>query len=996
MFVLICTEGGTSSEAVADEIIEFKKTGRLIIPIDFDGAARRANWWSEIEGLYLSTQTAALLTNPVIDEAIITRIKTAFTFARKDQRQRKANRVALGVLTASLAITIVASAFAVTETAKVVDALNQLKLASDQKRDAERSLSETKQTLAKLNGDLQTTKEQLQTTGTKLTNTTRDLTNANNDLATARKETIKQIALAEKATKEAKRGSVRFYEERGRQSLLNGNPEGAMVYLNQAYQLNREGPELGNDVRPESLSFLLSWTDRYLAGRVASLNGHENRVTWGQFSPDMARVITVSDDGSAKVWSSTTGQLLGTLSAEDHDNPTMLEAQFSPDGKRIMTTVRYVKRDEDNEDRPRQRIVASLWNGTTYEPIPTADEYSLEDDADDAIIKSRSWPRPCFSADSTRFDLTVTDGPTEDKVFSSTDGTEISDGIKACTPTPKQTRGAWERGTSEVTIKNAVTGTTSQYDTHEPNIEKVVFSPKLTRFVTISKVVTNAETSATASDQVAKLWDGTTGRAIATLSGHTASITDVVFSPDGEVVVTVSRDRTCRVWSAQNGIALTTLKGHNDAVLSAAFSSDSQRLLTFGEDNRAIIWAWRNMKVPLRALPDIGGRAVVFSVDGSRLITTGLSRMASWNIDSATAPAIINLPPGEQAVALSPLGDRVVTRGVGDTLKLFDLKTGTRIGSFLIKRAADVAFSSNGKYLVVSFWREWNVVNSIGIQVWDAESGEPKRSSSDESTGYIDALGDAEVAGSIAVNSDGTRVFGYNWETGEIWTSRFDTWDPNYAWAGKHKGVVTLAVFSPNDKYLVTASDDKTVKIWIEAVSQKNHQAFLKLVHTLGGHTGEITSIKFSRDGKWIVTTSVDGSAKVWDVETGNLYASCDGHKGRVNAADFSADAQRLVTVADDGLIRVWDSETGDLLAAIEAHNGAATSVAYNSENNLVASTGADGAVRVLDLAFSSPEASALSERVERLTSLQISKDQLVPATVRRVRQSASTTRPYK
>src|SRR5207302_9272971 len=118
---------------------------------------------------------------------------------------------------------------------------------------------------------------------------------------------------------------------------------------------------------------------------------------------------------------------------------------------------------------------------------------------------------------------------------------------------------------------------------HESNIEKVIFSPKLTRFVTIFRDSRlNAEVPATTPDQFAKLWDGTNGHLITTLNLHKASITDAVFSPDGQFIITVSKDKSGKVWSSDNGKLLVSLEGHDDAVLSAAFSSDSKRILTFG------------------------------------------------------------------------------------------------------------------------------------------------------------------------------------------------------------------------------------------------------------------------------------------------------------------------------------------------------------------------------------------------------------------------------
>ena len=67
---------------------------------------------------------------------------------------------------------------------------------------------------------------------------------------------------------------------------------------------------------------------------LATLAGHEGDVSSAQFSPDGARIVTASDDKTARVWDAATGKSLATLAGHESD---VWSAQFSPDGARIVT-----------------------------------------------------------------------------------------------------------------------------------------------------------------------------------------------------------------------------------------------------------------------------------------------------------------------------------------------------------------------------------------------------------------------------------------------------------------------------------------------------------------------------------------------------------------------------------------------------------------------------------------------------------------------------------
>jgi WD40 repeat protein len=83
---------------------------------------------------------------------------------------------------------------------------------------------------------------------------------------------------------------------------------------------------------------------------------------------------------------------------------------------------------------------------------------------------------------------------------------------------------------------------------------------------------------------------------------------------------------------------------------------------------------------------------------------------------------------------------------------------------------------------------------------------------------------------------------------------------------------------------------------------------------------GSVNSALFSADGQRILTASSDKTARLWDGE-GKLLASLEGHTGPVWNAVFSADGRRILTASDDKTARLWDGD-GKPLATLEDHTG--------------------------------------------------------------------------
>src|SRR5438552_11351943 len=118
-----------------------------------------------------------------------------------------------------------------------------------------------------------------------------------------------------------------------------------------------------------------------------------------------------------------------------------------------------------------------------------------------------------------------------------------------------------------------------------------------------------------------------------------------------------------------------------------------------------------------------------------------------------------------------------------------------------------------------------------------------------------------------------------------------------------HKDVVYSAQFSPDGRRIVTASWDKTARLW-DAASGKPVGEPMK-------HEGQVNSAQFSPDGQRVVTASADKTARLWEATSGKPVGEPMKHESKVNSAQFSPDGQQVVTGSWDKTARLWDAASG-------------------------------------------------------------------------------------
>jgi len=147
-----------------------------------------------------------------------------------------------------------------------------------------------------------------------------------------------------------------------------------------------------------------------------------------------------------------------------------------------------------------------------------------------------------------------------------------------------------------------------------------------------------------------------------------------------------------------------------------------------------------------------------------------------------------------------------------------------------------------------------------------------------------------------------------------------------------HAHRIWSASFSPDGSRIVTASWDKTAKVWDARTGRQ--------LLTLRGHENALTAVAFSPNGRRIASSSLDETVRVWDADTGVEVCCLQGEAGPVYDVAFNHDGSALASAHNDGTVKVWDPATGKLRHSFEAHFHPVMAVAFSPNGGLLASAG--------------------------------------------------------
>ena len=623
-------------------------------------------------------------------------------------------------------------------------------------------------------------------------------------------------------------------------------------------------------------------------GSALVLAGHQGEVHSAVFDSLGQRVVTVSTDGTARVWNADgTGDALILAGHEKH----VVSAEFSPDGQRVVTASRDKTARVWNADGTGEAVVLAGHKGHVVSA-------SFSPDGQRIVTASRDKTARVWNADGTG-EAVVLQGH-KGHILSAAFSPR---GRHVVTASRDKTARVWsiEGGEAEVVLQG-----------HEEQVRSAAFSADAERIVT------------TSHDGTVRLWgaDGRTDPVI--FRCHQGRASSASLSPDGRRIVTTAEGNTAQVWNADGSGEPITLFGHEDEVVSVMFSPQEGSLVTVSRDRVGRVWTKGGAGVPtvLQGHQE-GVQSASFGPRGQRVVTASRDGTARvWSADDSEAPIVLRGHEGWVVSAdINPRGPQIVTASADGTVRLWseDGSDPVLILRGHEKMIVSAAFSPEGRRVVTA-------LADGTVRLWSAQT--------DQTTVLTGHEG--EVA-SATFSPDGQRIVTASADgTARIWHAEGRE-DPLVLRG--HDGGVASAAFSPDGQHVVTASRDQTARIW-RADGRGTPRV-------LRGHEDAIISAVFDPEGQRVVTASRDRTARVWNTDDDDDPVVLRGHGYLVGSAMFSPDGRRVITASYDSTARVWNGDGRGIPLVLRGHQMGVVAASFSPDGRRVLTASSDGTARV-------------------------------------------------
>ncbi|KAN0107830.1 hypothetical protein V8E51_007572 [Hyaloscypha variabilis] len=393
------------------------------------------------------------------------------------------------------------------------------------------------------------------------------------------------------------------------------------------------------------------------------------------------------------------------------------------------------------------------------------------------------------------------------------------------------------------------------------------------------------------------------GPSTQTLEGHQRSVYDVVFSPTGKLLASLSADNTVRLWDPYTGEPRGVLSGNESSVSDLTFSYDGKVLAFFSasdlyreKDSSGIITLW-----------DSETGQLLFNLEGPRarrplafsptrlLLCSGSSdhSLSLWNPTTGSfhksltghsdAIAVLAFSSKNDLLASGSWDHKVNIWHVEREQLLFTLEA----HSELIR---DLAFAPDATFLVS--------VADDGVQIWDVGSGKPREPFVAQPHASCVAISRDHV---VAVHDWGRDI--------RLWDAKTNEYARLKSPAVFGGDAQRVLVYSPAAKgQILLASGSGVNEIFLWDLEAR------KLHSILEAHSGFIYGLAFSPDGELLASASLDNTVRLWNMK---MELPSTSHISRttdciIYAMAFATDRKRIAAGSQDGSISIWSLENSE------------------------------------------------------------------------------------
>jgi WD40 repeat protein len=526
---------------------------------------------------------------------------------------------------------------------------------------------------------------------------------------------------------------------------------------------------------------------------------------------------------------------------------------------------------------------------------------------------------------------------------------------------------------------------------HYQGVLSVAFSPDGHYLVSASE------------DKTINLWQRD-GQLLATLTGHTDTVSQVMFHPDQNanlIIVSASYDGLIKFWSL-TGEELQTIEGHRHGVLGMAFSPNGKKFASVGRDKKIKLWQSDGKWIRTISGHEDIVTNVAFSPDGKTIATASYDgTVRLWDLNSRRMQVLSNHLGTVHSVAFSP--DRTIFASAGRD-KTIILWSMAGVEQQILKgheaTVFDVTFSPDGQMLAsasadgtVKVWsrrgqelQTFSGHRSAVFQVKFNPEGDMLASASADGTVKLWCLNSLPIS-SLKLPVSDINLVSFSCDRQLIATATLEgtiqLWNragiEQQEFQGSFAKLRQISI-SPQGDTIASAGDNAVIKLW--SLQDREMQPLLS-------HEETVLDVAFSPNGQTLASGSADGTIKLW--QRSHIYAKLINtlvmgdrppsletqRRGLVSKprdletqrrdlvskpssilrVKFSPDGRKIVAANADGIISLWDlrdlrGNQGPIAStnSFAAHSSRIWGLCFSPDGQIIASGSEDKTIKLWNL----------------------------------------------
>ncbi len=481
-----------------------------------------------------------------------------------------------------------------------------------------------------------------------------------------------------------------------------------------------------------------------------------------------------------------------------------------------------------------------------------------------------------------------------------------------------------------------------------------------------------------------ELWDTTTGERISILKQNVGRVKDLVFSPNGMMLTSVSwfRQVEYHMWEVASGQEIHHFIGPQDSLHNGLALSPDAHYVSSAESGKVLIWDAFTGELH-QTLENTTVWSLAFSTD-SKTLVGGQTTLRSWDIETGKEVAEFKgHTRNVEDITFSPDGKTFASGDTGGKIILWDFDLSNQViddgdkkltlPGVLRSFTGDKKEKNDNKQIDLILTGHTLPIKGLDftadskflasgcddgtLKVWNVDTGKEKLTIHGH-TGSVQALkllDDEKMLYSISsdgilrmwnleknteqlvhtkqpwyvfaadFSNDGKLIATGCWGEVRLWDIEEQSF---YEPMKKDGNFVVALAFSQDDKFVASGHWKGKLRLW----DVPNRRLYTEL----NGHTKDVKDIAFSSDGKKFASGSTDGTAYLWNLSTmKNTLLTIDQKRG-VGRFAFSPDSRILITVHLDGTMQIWDTDTHKHIENFIDRGGIPDALEFSSDGKTV------------------------------------------------------------